>query len=81
MIKSFVLSALVALSAAAESVEYIAPALDASLSSASIEYQLGVWAFLLFLVVMIAAVYTVGSVDFSNDTLLTVEVEKQGKTE
>lgn len=81
MLSGIIFGALAASSAFAQTVEYIAPALDASLDSASIEYQLGVWAFLLFLVVMVAAVYTVGSVDFSNDTLLMVEVEKQGKTE
>lgn len=55
---------------------YSAPSLTAGLAASDQAYQIGIWSFVLFSVVMAMAVYAVGGMDYSQDTLLHVEVEQ-----
>lgn len=54
---------------------YVAPSPIEVLDQKSQAYQLGVWSFFIIVLVGIAAAYTVGSIDYSDDTLLMVEVD------
>ena len=53
--------------------DFVAPSVIAPLTESSQQYQLGVWSFLLFVVVGVAGFYFVASIDYSGDTLLTVD--------
>lgn len=61
--------------AAAASGIYTAPGLTESLSANNQSYVIGVISFVLFAVCTILAVTSLTSVDYSNDTLLTVDVD------
>lgn len=72
----FALLATVAMSADV----YVAPSPIDVLDQKSQAYQLGVWSFLILILVGISAAYTVGSIDYSDDTLLMVEVDNSVST-
>jgi len=57
------------------SVTYIAPALTATMPTVDQAYHLGVWTFIIFILSGAMAVYAVMAIDYSEDTLLTVDVE------
>jgi hypothetical protein len=61
--------------ASAAPTNYQAPGISQSLSSKSQAYQVGIWSFVLFVVCGILAVRALMTIDYSNDTLLTVDVE------
>jgi hypothetical protein len=62
-------------SSSAAQVNYVAPTIAQSLSSKSQSYQVGIWSFILFIVCGILAVRALMTIDYSNDTLLTVDIE------
>ena len=72
---ALLLSMMMIAPAAAVTPNYVAPSVAATLSSRSQAYQVGIWSFILFLVCGALAVYALMSIDYSNDTLLTVDVE------
>lgn len=55
---------------------YVAPGVTDTLSDESQAYQIGVWSFVIFVTAAVMAVYGTASTDYSNDTLITVDVEK-----
>jgi hypothetical protein len=55
---------------------YVAPGVTDTLSDESQAYQIGVWSFVIFVTAAIMAVYGTASTDYSNDTLITVDIEK-----
>ena len=56
---------------------YVAPT---QLSQVDQAYQIGIWSFIAVALAMIAAAYTIGSIDYSGDTMLHVDLSDQ-KTE
>ncbi len=72
---ALLVAALLPFATSAATPNYVAPGIAQSLSSKSQAYQVGVWAFVLFVVCGILAVRALMTIDYSNDTLLTVDVE------
>lgn len=60
---------------ASASNQYVAPGLTDSLSTASQSYLIGITSTFLFLVCAVMAVMALMGIDYSNDSLLTVDVE------
>lgn len=56
---------------------YVAPGPTETMSAANQIYQLGVWSFILFAVIGFVAFYAVASMDYSNESLLMVDVESK----
>ncbi|CUF74402.1 membrane-associated protein, putative [Bodo saltans] len=60
---------------AAATTQYVAPALTDSLSASSQAYLIGISSTFLFLVCAFMAVSALTGIDYSNDSLLVVDVE------
>ena len=79
-IQAFFLMAVAALMSvmvsAEEEITYTVPDQVMGLDENAQAYQIGVWSFILVLVTGYLGFYATGGMDYSNETLLTVEVEK-----
>ena len=60
---------------------YVAPDTIKGIDENSQAYQLGVWSFILFIVIGALGFYTTAGMDYSNDNLLMVEVEGKDHVE
>jgi hypothetical protein len=61
---------------AEEELAYRVPDQIMGLDENSQAYQLGIWSFIMVFFIAYFAFYATGSMDYSNETLLNVEVEK-----
>lgn len=76
-----VLLALLGHSVSAAPQQYVAPGLTETLASSSQSYLIGVISFVLFTVCIVLAVTSLTGIDYSNDSLLTVDVEPSAHEE